>query len=713
MKSIGIFILTKALKLQLIMNPTSSSKMSAQRLRGNIARHPTTRKLFLCRGYNQVASSKSFGMSVNHQEACTAPTWQYYRYGCPPYESYSNQHQQRHHFRSKSIFLRRSFSSNNNNNGHFGDFPWDNAHHQKPTNHPHLGPRTQPLVTTTSADSNAASQELLDQAAAEGRRIFDRTRASATGTTAAPASNASSSLARQEHLKHNPAGDGSHAALLLLEEEAKMKELEDAADSLLAATKLTISLARVITYSPNNDNRVHLLHRAFLSIIQKCVSALIQGATSKALADATKEWPSSLSSSSSSSRKRQSSSSSSSSSTPLFSSESEPPLLDKTLRLAVRARGDLGLPLHLPLYQMLALSVAQSSQSSSTIAKWIIQAGKWAQADFGPESISASMTTTSQYHDDDDDHDHHHNYATNQREEFFARPLCHLAQRKRFSDLVDVLLLILHSKDFVSMAHLSQSTLQGILGVLYEDLRTLVWEPNHRKQKKQQASSIRRRFSSHQQSQSMISKDTLALEEVLLLLEPSIWKVFGYSSLAPEQTTSLREAIDVLLSPSWNIKNGSSDSDLLPSSGKTSFPAVLPDNPELLQALFPEEDFPDHFPFPESDEDEYYTNETSDHLTSGSATWEFRLDMDSDLARRVFPIDEDDDDDDDWDDEDGNPLLSDGFCADELYNRSDLLRDLPDVVHQIEQVTGKPLTYSKRLEQDLLQQLNDPHQDFD
>jgi hypothetical protein len=737
-----------------------SSRNAAQRLGGTIQQYATTtttttRRLLVPRwsssrrngGGDGDDSSKGCGGGVSSSS--------YFHHGKGTVAS------QRKSTTTTTTSL-RLFSSSSSN-GNFGDFPWENHH---------LGPlHPQPLVTTgggenatttTTASMRSQQEWLLDEASAEGRRIFDRARENSSSSSFSPllASKVTSPLlatrpdtqpyVSEQHEKTHPGTDHHHDDYYFFLEDSRMKYLEDAADSLLAATKVTIPLAQVITYSCINnkdgDDRVRFLHRAFLSILQKCISALIQNAVSTENTTTTATHESSSSSSwkqhthHSSSRRR----CRSSSSTPLFSPASEPPLLDKTLRLAVRARGDLGLPLHLPLYQSLAVSVAQSSESSATITRWILQAGRWAQEDFGPACITANSSSSIRLHpDDDDDDDDETTTTTTIMEEFFARPLYHLAERKRYAELVDVLLLILHAKDFDAMEYLHESTVQGILHRILPDLQTLVWEPpststsnyNHR----------RRRPISPQQQQSF-SDDALALEEILLLLEPSIWKVFGYDTVSPERATSLRDAIDVLLSPPSSLDknhrrpppssisntrgtdnggNDDDDDDKASSRSRDTFSSsvVLPESPELLQALFPEE-FPDDFPFPDSDEDEESSSsssssafgETTEHLTSGNASWEFHVDMDSEVAvvgvTRVFPDNDDEDDEDSSEDgEEGSHFSH--WSTETLYTRSMLAANLPDVVHQIEQVTGKPLQYSKRLEKDLIRQLNDPYGEFD
>lgn len=545
--------------------------------------------------------------------------------------------------------------------GNYGDFPWDTAAKTSSKGPVHGGIGPQPLVTTTASSSTnkmASSTQLLDEASTECGRILAQTRASPGAVTV---------TAPVNYDENDDAG--ADEAI-----QEKMKELEDAADSLLAATKVTIPLAQIITYSPN-DERVHSLHRSFLGILQKCVSALTQAAANtSAAADMDTHRRSS-------SRRR---------STPLFSSESEPPLLEKTLRLAVRAREDLGLPFHLPLYKLLAVSVTLSSSSSATITRWVLQAGRWAQEDFG----SSCMTQGP--------------------EEFFARPLWNLAHRRRYSDLLDILYVLLLTDDF-DTKYLQSATLEGILRILYEDLQTHLWEPSpmvtspRKKQGRSKPLSYSSRLQ-HQREYFRPKEDALDLEEILMLLEPSIYNVFGYTSATPEDSKSLRDIIDVLLATSSN-QGGLSNRDGESARGGDS--VSLSGTPELLQALFPEQ-FPDDFP---SDEfEEYYYDDDDDdesdgndrrHLTSGTARWEFHVDMDSDLAvvgvTRVF---RDDEDDDDWDSEASTASID----TEMIYTRSMLEAKIPDIVHQVEQVIGKPLQYSKGLERELFDQMADLHE---
>jgi len=259
----------------------------------------------------------------------------------------------------------------------------------------------------------------------------------------------------------------------------------------------------------------------------------------------------------------------------------------------------------------------------------------------------------------------------------------------------------LHTHDF-EMEFLNKTTLQGMFRILYDDFRTHIWEPPPAPTRQQRVKSR----SSSTPQQKFRLEDASALEELLIVLEPSVWKVFGYSSAIPEQMSSLQDVIDVLLSPSSRRDDHSTSRN--DSSRGDDSSVALPDSQELFTALFPEE-YPDDFSFDESDDyyyddddDEYEDNET--HLQSGRATWAVYVDMDSDLSvvgvTRVVR----DEDEEDWD--------SDASTVDSqtIYTRSMLPAQLPDVVHQLEQVVGKPLQYSKGLERDLFQQLADAHE---
>ncbi len=439
----------------------------------------------------------------------------------------------------------------------------------------------------------ANGNQLLDEAAAEGRRIFDFCQLDTTDVKS-PLTN------------------------------EKLHILEDALDRFLAVTIATVPLSQAITIF-RNEERVQLLHRAFLTIVQKCVSTLMQVGSP--------ENPTSLLS-------------------------SNPPLLEKTLQLVTRAREDLNLPFPLPLYQWLAVSVSQSSDTHATITKWIMQAGRWARDDFGSDSL------------------------TQENQEFFAQPLRHLAVRKRYTEMAEILLLVLESESF-AVNYLRESSLKEILSALDDDLQIHVWKPTR---------------------SASISPLAQVLMEILLLLEPSIWRVFGYSTLSPDRMDSLRDAIEIILSQ---------ENDQSPDNTSSSSLSLYADSPELIQAFFREQ-FPDNFPTPE---DDYYDDADEDETYDPpKGTWEIHLDMDSDLAivgvSRIshsdeeYDYDHDDDgnaEDDDNDDDDSQDTQRD---REELYTRSMLPGTLPDVVSQIEQVIGKPLQYSKRLEEDLIRAMD-------
>jgi hypothetical protein len=558
---------------------------------------------------------------------------------------------------------------------------------------------------------------VLDDAAAESRKIYDKTLLTSALHTAlqrqallsSSTFTATNPSATTPTTSSNPAPAWVQPPLPLTGAAAvvglhqKINDLEEAVESLLQATKNTIPLAQLLLTLPPQDDRVRSLHRTFLSILSKCGSALneLSSSTTATTTATTSTTPT---------PKRKNA---------MLVPVLDHPLLDKTLRLAVRARGDLGLPLHLPLYQTLARSVAQLSSSSSsynytshTTTNWIVQLANWAQEDFNL---------------------HHPNGSG-----FFlvSSPLCILAQRQRYGELAHLLTTILTSPNF-SMNYVDESTLHQLIRILYDDLYTHLWEEppattttrhnnnnNNKNKRKRPPPLLRSNSNNSNNSNNNPHQMTMALQELLFVLEPSIWKLFGEvvssssSSSIPPESSSLREAIDVLISTTTS----SSSSSLVPpgqhqhsspeAAAAAAAAASLLSSKELLHALFPDEfsddsqefwedddDTMDQLDEDEDDEDDFF--ETNRHLTSGK--WELHVDMDSDLSivsiTRRFADDDDDENDDNEDDDDDD--WSREVPPSVQWQR---LETVPDIVQQIEVAAGQPLRYSKRLQRDLLHQ---------
>jgi len=304
-------------------------------------------------------------------------------------------------------------------------------------------------------------------------------------------------------------------------------------------------------------------------------------------------------------------------------------------------------------------------------------------------------------------------------------------------------------KDWVcSVDYLEERTMSQLFRILYDDLKTHLWEPQNKLE---------------QPDLSNVSTSSATLEEVLTLLEPSVWKFFdeeqdgddendedGVVSLWSKASyenpdkegdhhsnTFLRDAIDILVSPQGS-KNGTTtttinDEEDSTGDGKGSShrrPLSLEESRELLHALFPEEFLEDveSLEFWEEDDEDYSTDdsrrnaileETERHLTMGK--WELHVDMDSDLSivaltRRPFSEEDDDDDDDDFtgqedDSDDDDKDTDDGWSQREISRgkssniKWQRLETVPDIVHQIEVATGQQLQYSKPFQIDLLHDL--------
>lgn len=302
-------------------------------------------------------------------------------------------------------------------------------------------------------------------------------------------------------------------------------------------------------------------------------------------------------------------------------------LLEGTLRLAVRAREDFGFTLPISLYRDLATCVCVSPSEVKT-TMWLLQIIRWIVQDFG-------------------------NLPSN----FLHQPLSELAQRRHFDIMVALLIQVFHKPD-TSVKFLDEVTLQAIFRPLYEDFRAQVWEAPTRKGRR--------------------AKTRLLMEELLLLLEPSVWRLFGYCPSSPEHQTTLREAVDVLLLSSTNE-----------STQKETPAPSLPGTQEILQALFPDE-YSDKW---DSEEDDWESSRgDSDNYTA----WEYHIDMDADTAivgmtRYAQEADANHDDQ--------QTIATSKIPTSKAWHR---VANVPDVVSQIEEATGRSLQYSESLKQDLL-----------
>jgi hypothetical protein len=172
------------------------------------------------------------------------------------------------------------------------------------------------------------------------------------------------------------------------------------------------------------------------------------------------------------------------------------PLVDSLLRLSARAH-DLTLPFHIPLYKSLTKLIGEHLPLNSSAENILMVAG-WARDEFGPLSA-----------------------------DFFSDSLLALVDRQRLNDVAHI---IKGMKSVHQIDILDECLTKALLRRLKSTTRSS--QENH-------------------QNKSRLEQDSL---DVISLLEPSIWKIFGYNSLDPTNG-NLSDAIDILVTTEEGSRN--------------------------------------------------------------------------------------------------------------------------------------------------------------
>ena len=285
-------------------------------------------------------------------------------------------------------------------------------------------------------------------------------------------------------------------SLVQTQSDATFQGAMNAARTLLGVTHGTDSLAPIIldklstsecsNETADDSDDVTCLHRAFLIVTQSCLNLIP---------------PSNLSDAASARS--------------LLLKENE--VLDCALKLSIRAH-DLSLPFHLPLYQSLAIAVAENS--SMDPLKWIFRLANWTNFHIG------------------------HVDST-----FFARPLVALCQRKRLADAAN----LIHTMNNVyGHKYIDPATTKEVLFLL-KDLIRPIWA-------KVQSPPTR------------LEQDAV---EIVLLLEASIWMILDYVPVEGENggdNRGLREAVEAIMSTEEDAREAlSSLEEMICDATRSSF----------------------------------------------------------------------------------------------------------------------------------------------
>jgi hypothetical protein len=413
------------------------------------------------------------------------------------------------------------------------------------------------LVGTTDA-------QVLMAAAAEGRRLSELLDQRCNGNGNG---NGNATPARRRRLLEVEQQQLGSLSLL----QTRIDMALNAANALLQVTEHTDSLTRSILQTqqqtPETKHSITCLHRSFLQVIQwLLILAPQHGAVDMGNDDDEQEETTTRHS--------------------YFN-----PLLERALALAVRAH-DVSLFLHLPLYQNLALQVAESSPhnitnnnnnitnndqdeeddscelsttttyssnnnnhghehaSSSFRADWILRISSWAQTELllaGSTSISTTTTTTRAV-----------------QEEFFSKPLLALALKYQLASVAHILEGMARSGTSGTSGtsddehvdehdpnklplRVQESTTKELLFLL-KDLISSMWSTSL-------SSSAKSKTAAKTAAAAVAATTTTLLEkeaiQVVLLLEPSIWRIFDYDPPVPSNDHQddgfLLDAIDVII----------------------------------------------------------------------------------------------------------------------------------------------------------------------
>ena len=205
--------------------------------------------------------------------------------------------------------------------------------------------------------------------------------------------------------------------------DSKIQGTVNAANSLLRVTK-TDSLAPIIhdrlaasecnDGAGNDDDDVASLHRAFLIVTQSCLNSVAPCHHTDV--DSAGSY--------------------------LFKDND---VLEYALALSMRAH-ELSLPFHLPLYQSLAITVAEIS--SMDPLRWIFQVANWTNSNIGPVNST-----------------------------FFAKPLLALCRRRRLDDATN----LIHAMNNVyGHKYIDSATTKEILFLLKDLVRPIWNKQGHR-----------------------------------------------------------------------------------------------------------------------------------------------------------------------------------------------------------------------------------------
>ena len=299
-------------------------------------------------------------------------------------------------------------------------------------------------------------------------------------------------------------------------------------------------------------------------------------------------------------------------------------ILETAIRVARRTH-QLSLPLPFPLYQSLAGTVADHPCFTSPLP-YIIEMAKWTDTAVGPLSAN-----------------------------FFSAPLVALARKRR---IPDVIALLREMQTVYELQYLEESATQELLYTLKNEIRAMM------------------------QLTSDENEDLLL--ELILLLEPSIWKVFDKD---PVDRTKGRlwDAVDILIDMEVNTRDVSPNQDFVQKS---------PIERDPMSGVASSDTYLDSMDIPKDSTSGFSSSEWQRLLekSEGMKGVDFQIssidgeEMTIEISRMLSP---------DFDD-----VAIDGL----LYTREDVDFELPDIVSQLEKQGMTRLRYSKEFERHLLNQ---------